>query len=47
MQAVGVGFIIGVVQDSCETAINSAGDVMFTATADYYEKMKQGKEINL
>ena len=47
MQAVAVGFIIGVVQDSCETAINSAGDVMFTATADYYEKMQQGKKIDL
>lgn len=47
MQAVGVGFVIGVVQDSCETAINSAGDVMFTATADYYEKLQNGKEINL
>ncbi len=33
MQVVGVGFIIGVVQDSMETAINSSGDVLFTATA--------------
>ena len=39
MQAVAVGFIIGVVQDSCETALNSAGDVMFTATAEMYDKM--------
>lgn len=38
MQAVAVGFIIGVVQDSVETALNSSGDVFFTATADYYEK---------
>lgn len=38
MQAVGVGFVIGVVQDSFETALNSSGDVFFTATAEYYEK---------
>ena len=38
MQAVAVGFIIGVVQDSVETALNSSGDVFFTATADYYDK---------
>lgn len=40
MQAVAVGFIIGVVQDSVETALNSSGDVFFTATAEYYERMK-------
>lgn len=33
MQVVGIGFIIGVVQDSCETALNSSSDVIFTATA--------------
>ena len=38
MQAVGVGFIIGVVQDSVETALNSSADVFFTATADYHER---------
>ena len=43
MQAVAVGFIIGVVQDSVETALNSSGDVFFTATAEYYERTKQGK----
>lgn len=43
MQAVAVGFIIGVIQDSVETALNSSGDVFFTATAEYYERMKQGK----
>lgn len=42
MQVVAVGFIIGVVQDSLETAINSAGDVIFCATAEYREKMKKG-----
>lgn len=34
MQMVAVGFIIGVVQDSCETALNSSTDVLFTAAAD-------------
>ncbi|UOO82042.1 serine/threonine transporter SstT [Uruburuella testudinis] len=34
MQVVAVGFIIGVVQDSCETALNSSTDVLFTAAAD-------------
>lgn len=38
MQAVGVGFIIGVIQDSVETALNSSGDVFFTATAEYYDR---------
>lgn len=33
MQVVAVGFIIGVLQDSCETALNSSTDVLFTATA--------------
>lgn len=45
MQAVGVGFIIGVVQDSLETAINSSGDVIFCATAEYLEWQKQGKRL--
>ena len=33
MQVVGVGFIVGVVQDSCETALNNSTDVVFTAAA--------------
>ena len=45
MQAVGVGFIIGVVQDSLETAINSSCDALFTATAEFMDWKKQGKEI--
>ena len=45
MQVVAVGCIIGVVQDSFETAINSSGDVLFAATAEFREWMKQGKEI--
>lgn len=35
IQVVGVGFIIGVLQDSFETALNSSSDVLFTATAEY------------
>lgn len=34
MQVVAIGFIIGVVQDSAETALNSSTDVLFTAAAD-------------
>ena len=34
MQVVGVGFIVGVIQDSCETALNSSTDVLFTAIGD-------------
>ena len=45
MQVVAVGFIIGVVQDSFETAINSAGDVLFAATAEFYQWKKSGREI--
>ncbi len=40
MQVVGVGFIVGVIQDSCETAINSSTDVLFTATADMAARRK-------
>jgi len=46
MQAVGVGFIIGVIQDSCETALNSAGDALFSATAEYHDRMKNGEPVN-
>lgn len=45
MQVVGIGFIIGVVQDSFETAINSSGDVLFAATAEYMEWKKEGRKI--
>jgi serine/threonine transporter len=38
MQVVSIGFIIGVVQDSAETALNSSTDVLFTAAGSY----KQG-----
>lgn len=40
MQVVGVGFVIGVIQDSVETAINSLTDVLFTASSDYRERRK-------
>ena len=40
MQVVGVGFVIGVVQDSCETALNSSTDVLFTAVAEYATNRK-------
>ena len=43
MQAVAIGFIIGVVQDSVETALNSSGDAFFTATAEYYDRRKRVK----
>ena len=45
MQVVAVGFIIGVVQDSVETALNSSGDVMFAATAEYSQWKKDGKSL--
>lgn len=45
MQVVAVGFIIGVIQDSVETALNSSGDAMFTATADFYDRRKRGMEV--
>lgn len=47
MQVVGVGFIIGVLQDSCETALNSSTDVLFTATAEFKEWRKEGKQIDI
>ena len=45
MQVVGVGFIIGVIQDSLETAINSSSDALFTAVAEFKQWRKNGKEI--
>ncbi|WP_257350791.1 serine/threonine transporter SstT [Pseudalkalibacillus decolorationis] len=45
MQVVGVGFIIGVLQDSCETGLNSSSDALFTATAEYAQMRKEGKEV--
>lgn len=45
IQVVGVGFIIGVIQDSCETALNSSTDVLFTSIAEYATWRKEGREI--
>lgn len=45
MQVVGVGFIIGVIQDSCETALNSSSDALFTATAEFRQRKKEGRSI--
>lgn len=41
MQVVGVGFIVGVIQDSCETALNSSTDVLFTAVAEFAKVRKE------
>lgn len=46
MQVVGVGFIIGVIQDSCETALNSSSDVLLTATAEYRARRIAGQEVS-
>lgn len=40
MQVVGVGFVIGVIQDSCETALNSSTDVLYTAIAEFAQRRK-------
>lgn len=47
MQVVGIGFIIGVIQDSVETAVNSASDLLFTATAEYADARKKGQPIDI
>ena len=41
-QVVAVGFIIGVIQDSCETALNSSSDVVFTAAAELRARRRAG-----
>lgn len=43
MQVVGVGFIISVLEDACETALNSSSNVLFTATAEFAERAKRGE----
>ncbi|WP_300380822.1 serine/threonine transporter SstT [Clostridium sp.] len=45
MQVVGVGFIVGVIQDSCETALNSSTDALFTATAEFAKRRKNGQKV--
>ncbi|MEO2075856.1 MAG: serine/threonine transporter SstT [Bacillus sp. (in: firmicutes)] len=47
MQVVGVGFIIGVLQDSFETALNSSTDVLFTAAAEFKKQRQEGKTIRI
>ena len=49
MQLVAIGFIIGVIQDSLETALNSSADVYFTAVADMKDRKDKGldSELNL
>ena len=42
---VGVGFIIGVIQDSVETAVNSSSDALFTAVAEFRQRRLNGEEI--
>lgn len=42
MQVVGVGFVISVLEDACETALNSSSDALFTATAEFAERARQG-----
>lgn len=46
MQVVAVGFIIGVLQDSMETALNSSTDALLTATAEFANWKKEGRDIN-
>ncbi len=45
MQMVGIGFIIGVIQDSCETGLNSSTDALFTAAAEFKEWRKEGRKL--
>ncbi|QQZ07659.1 serine/threonine transporter SstT [Heyndrickxia vini] len=47
MTVVGVGFIVGVLQDSCETALNSSTDVLFTATAEMRKNRLEGNEMHV
>ena len=47
MQVVAVGFVISVVQDSFETALNSSCDVFFTAVTEYYYRAKNSEQVDL
>ncbi|MDY3129502.1 MAG: serine/threonine transporter SstT [Berryella intestinalis] len=47
MQVVAIGLIIGVIQDSCETALNSSSDVLFTATSEYREWTREGRTFTM
>ena len=45
MQVVAVGFIIGVIQDSVETALNSSSDLLLSASAEFRQWRKEGRDI--
>ena len=45
MQVVGVGFIIGVIQDSVETALNSSSDLLLSASAEFRQWRLNGREM--
>ena len=45
MQVVAIGFTLGVLQDALETALNSSGDVLFIAAAEFSEKIKKGEPL--
>lgn len=47
IQVVGVGFIIGVVQDAIEMAVNSSSDILFTAAAEFRDLRKNNQDIHL
>ena len=47
MQVVGIGFIIGVIQDSVETALNSSSDLLFTAIGELSARKRNGEAISL
>ncbi|VWX34549.1 serine/threonine transporter SstT [Exiguobacterium oxidotolerans] len=47
MQVVAVGLIISVLQDSFETGLNSSTDVLFTATAEYKKRLKEGEQLSI
>lgn len=47
MQVVGIGFIIGVIQDSMETALNSSSDLLLSATAEFREWRKNRKKMRI
>lgn len=47
MTVVGIGFIVGVLQDSFETALNSSTDVLFTATAEFRKHRLEGNPVDV
>ena len=47
IQVVGVGFIIGVIQDAIETAVNSSSDILFTAAAEFRDLRKNNQDLQL